>query len=124
MRMVTKASTKRLAILMAALAAGLWWCWFTMINMPGKSYRGLLPPLTESQSALANELRDDVNKLSGTIGKRNIIHREGLKQAVEFIDGSLRQAGHTVALQEYEVFDESCYNIEAQVTGSEKPDEI
>lgn len=35
------------------------WVWFTTIWMPGKSYKGLMPPLTKQESALTTALQQD-----------------------------------------------------------------
>ena len=43
-----------------------------MIRMPGKSFRGPLPPLTAEQTALRDELRGHVQMLAGEIGERNV----------------------------------------------------
>ena len=43
-----------------------------MIGMPGKSYRGELPPADEVLLSLAGELRQDVTRLAVDIGERNV----------------------------------------------------
>ena len=37
-------------------------CWALMIRMPGKSYQGPLPPLTEAEKTLREELRRHVRR--------------------------------------------------------------
>ena len=43
-----------------------------MIEMPGTSYRGELPPADEALLSLAAELRQDVARLAVDIGERNL----------------------------------------------------
>ena len=43
-------------------------------DMPGKSHRGPLSPLTPKQKALAMALRADVEVLGKRIGERNVHH--------------------------------------------------
>src|SRR5438093_12793423 len=70
-RLVTRSACKRLTILFALLAASVFWCWWSMIRMPLKSFAGPLPPLTAEQIRLRDELRAHVEKLAGDIGERN-----------------------------------------------------
>ena len=46
-----------------------------MIGMPGRSYRGELPPADERLVSLAEELRQDVTRLAVDIGERNVRNR-------------------------------------------------
>ena len=46
MAVITRRSAKRLAVLFLVIASFLLWAYLTMIRMPGKSYSGLLMPLT------------------------------------------------------------------------------
>jgi Zn-dependent M28 family amino/carboxypeptidase len=104
--------------------------WFFMFRIPGKTYRGPLPPLTEEQKLLRNQLRKDVYKLAGEIGDRNAsTEYENLCKAADFIEESLVEAGYKVLRQAYETSlyslkGRECYNLEIEITGSEKPDEI
>ncbi|MHC4114761.1 MAG: M28 family peptidase [Planctomycetota bacterium] len=95
-----------------------------MIRMPGEKYTGPLPPLTDAQLLLREELKSDINKLASQIGERNILNFAKLDEAADFIDSSLAQAGYKVHRQSYQVQDETCYNIEAEVRGAILPEEI
>jgi len=90
------------------------------MGMPGRSYRGALPPLTERQTVLRDALRRDVEKLAGEIGDRNIWLHEKLAQAAGFIERSLAAAGHNVSRQGYEAYRKTAYNIEAEIVGADK----
>ncbi len=101
-----------------------------MLRMPGKSYQGPMPPLTEEQRLLREILRKDVYKLAGEIGDRNVrTNYKNLCVAADFIEASFQQAGLKVSRQDYEVSlsglqGRTCYNLEVEITGSEKPNEI
>jgi hypothetical protein len=121
---INKGSLKRLAILLLVAAGVLAWAYFSMIRMPGRSYRGTLPDLTEAQAALADELRRDVEMLAGTIGPRSILHLAGLRQGEAFLEQSLRDAGYQVKRQEFKVGGVTCANLEVEIRGSQRPQEI
>lgn len=89
-----------------------------------------MPALTEEQKLLRQTLREDVHKLAGEIGDRNVrTNYKNLAVAADFIEASLQQAGFKVSRQGYEVSLSSlrgrrCYNLEGEITGSERPGEI
>jgi Zn-dependent M28 family amino/carboxypeptidase len=95
-----------------------------MIRMPGQSYQGPLPPLTDEQRRLEQELHSHVQMLAGQIGERNVFHHNRLVMAADYIRATLAGAGYEVRLQPYEVAGKICENIEAEVRGREKPDDI
>jgi hypothetical protein len=88
------------------------------------SYHGPLPSATDELRALEHELRAYVHMLAGEIGERNVFHYTQLVQAAEYIGKTLSEAGYEVARQEYEVNGQICENLEAEVRGTERPDEI
>jgi Zn-dependent M28 family amino/carboxypeptidase len=92
--------------------------------MPGRSYRGPLPPLTTDQAALRDELRRDVVMLAAEIGERNVVCLDALNDAADFIETALRDAGYQVERQAYEVAGKTCYNLAVEITGDSHPDEI
>lgn len=55
-----------------------------MIRMPGDTFRGPLPPLTEEQQGLEQELRLHVQQLAGTIGERNLFRYQQLLTAADY----------------------------------------
>ena len=95
-----------------------------MIRMPGKSYDGPLPPLTETEAALRDALRQDVETLAGEIGERNVFCYSKLVAAAEFIERAFADARCTVRREGFEAADQMCYNLEATITGVDQPDEI
>jgi Zn-dependent M28 family amino/carboxypeptidase len=95
-----------------------------MIRMPGDTFRGPLPPLTEEQRRLEQELRTHVQQLAGTIGERNLFRYRQLVAAAEYIGSTLTSSGFHVQRQRYDVLGKSSENIVAEATGTETPDEI
>jgi Zn-dependent M28 family amino/carboxypeptidase len=95
-----------------------------MIRMPGQSHQGPLPPLTDEQRTLAQELHSHVQMLAEQIGERNVFHHDRLVMAANYIRATLAGAGYEVRLQPYEVAGKICENIEAEVRGGKRPDDI
>lgn len=101
-----------------------------MFTIPGRSYQGPVPPLTAEQELLRDQLQKDVVRLADEIGDRNVNTRYGnLCKAADFIEKSFLEAGYKVFRQGYEVSlynlkGRECYNLEVEIIGSEKPDEI
>lgn len=101
-----------------------------MFGIPGKSYHGPVPQLTDEQVELREQLRKDVVKLADEIGDRNVsTEYENLCKVADFIEESFVDVGYKVSRQGYEVSLKSlegreCYNLETEITGSEKSDEI
>jgi hypothetical protein len=120
----TRKALRRLTVLFVVACAALAWAYFSMIRMPGRSFRGPLPALTASQAALADELRRDVDMLAGSIGRRNVVHSEGLAKSREFLEKQFREMGHVVHAQEFEVMGVACANLEVEVSGTTLPQEI
>ncbi|WP_228116435.1 hypothetical protein [Limnospira indica] len=56
-----------------------------MILMPGKSYRGTLPPLTRHQEELSDRLRQDVEAIAGT-GEHNYIYYDNLLKTEAYLE--------------------------------------
>lgn len=95
-----------------------------MIRMPGDSFRGPLPPLTDEQRRRAENLRASVQHLAGTIGERNLFHYKQLVASAEYIHATLAGFGYEVSRQRYQVSGQTCDNLEAEVRGTDKPEEI
>jgi Zn-dependent M28 family amino/carboxypeptidase len=62
--------------------------------------------------------------LAGQIGERNVFHHDRLVMAADYIRATLAGAGYEVRLQLYEVEGKICENIEAEVRGEKRPDDI
>jgi hypothetical protein len=120
-QIITHAALLRLLILMIIISGIAICCWFIMVRMPGKSFEGTPP---EKQNSLSMQLKRDLQKLAGEIGIRNTEHYQSLTSAAEFLEKSLTETGLKVQRQGYNVEGETCYNLEAEIKGTEKPEEI
>ncbi|MEQ8382777.1 MAG: M28 family peptidase [Coleofasciculus sp. A1-SPW-01] len=122
--LLNRSGVIRLAILSIILLIVIFGAWFLMIRMPGESYHGELPPLTQKEVTLQNALQQDVEKLAGEIGRRNYLYYDGLIAATDFLERELSQAGYKVKRQGYEIDNQTYYNLEVEIIGTEKPQEI
>ncbi len=95
-----------------------------MIRMPGTSYRRELQPISQHESALQDGLRQDVAVLADAIGVRNLGMYHSLTAAVAFLVGEFEKASYPVHYQDYVVQGLPCSNLEVELCGSERPDEI
>ena len=123
-RIVTKGALRRLAILAIVLIGLLIWAGFVMIPMPGESYEGPLPPLTEAQAALRDRLQAHVEMLAGEIGPRNVGYAASLAAAQAYLETTLAEMGYEVERQTYEARGVECSNLIVQRPGSAMSDEI
>lgn len=94
------------------------------IRMPGESYKGSLPPLTDELRGLEAELRFSVQTLAGAIGERNVFYYERLLDAATFIQSQFADAGFEVLTQTYDVMGKKCANLEVEVRGRDRSEEI
>lgn len=124
LRFITPAARKRLAVLALLLTVLSFISWHLMIRMPLESYRGPWIPLTAEETALRDALRRDVQVLAGDIGERNWFVHPRLAEAAAWIERSLTQAGHKVHRRGFEVRGKRCDNLEVEIRGRTKPDEI
>jgi hypothetical protein len=95
-----------------------------LLTMPGSSYRGEVEVTDEADLHLAEELSRDVEMLAGTIGERNVFRPDALDEAVVWIESELRRAGLEPRRRSYQVRGVECHNIEVEIPGRERPDEI
>ncbi len=128
---VTRAALGRLAVfllLLVAAAGG-----FTMLRMPGTSYRGPLLPLSDAERDLREELRGHVAVLAGDIGERHLLQPDNLARAVAYLEDALGRAGYEVRRQTYEVSPEASHglpvervfhNLEVERRGGSRPAEV
>jgi hypothetical protein len=107
-------SALRITIAVVAILALLWWFG---VRMPGKSI-SKTAPLSPDEIALREELRADVQKLAGEIGERNMWHYAQLNAAADFIDDSFSRAGLHPRRDSYDLHEQACHNIEAEIPGA------
>ena len=112
---------RTLVVLFAILSGGV----LFMIWMPGRSHRGAVPALNESQRQVAAALRRDVEKLAAEIGDRNARTRHAqLRRAADFIEAELRGAGLRVERQTFTVnlphiANRPCENVIGELPGAD-----
>lgn len=108
--------------LLAIIAAGYFYS--AMIAMPGSTFAGPLPPLTESQKALATDLRTTVTHLAATIGKRSIYHPKELAESALYLKEQLTAAGYAVIEHSFPTKGSLTPNLEATLKGTSHQNEI
>lgn len=92
--------------------------------MPGTSYSGPLPSLTEEQRTLQEDLVEHVHQLATTIGERNVFQSGTLELAADYIEQMFAASGYEVEHQTYEVGNVICANLIVEIPGRVRPDEI
>ncbi len=110
----------RSTLLILAIMSGL----FTLINMPGSSYTGPLPPLSEQEQHVAGLLEKHVHILANEIGSRNIWRRSSMDSTVRYLDKVLSDMGYTVQQQEFRSYEVTSVNLEVEIPGHLYPEEI
>src|SRR5262245_37715338 len=95
-----------------------------MTAMPGKSYAGPLPSLSQMQAETSANLRKHGWHLAETIGERNVIAYQSLEDTRRYIKDSLEAQGYSVRSQEYTVQMRKVQNLIAEIPGSNRPGEI
>jgi hypothetical protein len=123
------ASIPRLVLVACLVVAGIGfavWLWvhWPTTTMPGASHAGPLPPLTADERAASERLRRDVTALAGEIGERNVRVPGALLLAARHVAGELEAAGYEVRPQEYRVGTQTCANLEVELPGADRADEI
>jgi len=95
-----------------------------MLTMPGKSYRGPLPSLTQEEKVLSHALKSDLEKLAVEIGERNRYNYLKLMETAKFIEGEMSNCGYEVKRQKYQINNQTFENLEVEIKGDRYPDEI
>ena len=118
-------SRKKRIIGWGALAAALVGLAVWSAAMPGRSYPAEEVSVEEDEvQALADALREDVEALAGRIGERNVFRPDALDEAVEFLEAELEDAGLDPVRRSFHVRSVECHNVEVELAGSERPDQI
>ena len=95
-----------------------------MTKMPGRSYSKSLRPLSADEVELGDRLKEHVWTLAGQIGERNVWQLEALETAARYIEGRFQGSGYDVASQTFVVGRTPVRNVEAELAGTELPDEV
>ncbi len=124
LNLIDSAALKRLAIVMIIIASISIFAWSLMVWMPGESYRQNLEPLNSTEIKLREQLTSDVGTLAVKIGRRNFDSYQNLVAAKDFLTTELEQAGYKVREQQYTVEAKTFSNLEVEIPGSSRADEI
>ncbi len=106
------------AALTVALVVVLAWL-LRMTQMPLRSFKGPLPPLSREQSDLAERLSADVKYLSVTIGEGSSPRTGSLEATSEYLRGNLKQSGYSAVEETYSVAGQEVNNVYASLIGSD-----
>jgi Zn-dependent M28 family amino/carboxypeptidase len=98
-----------------------WLLWY-MVAVPGKSYSGPLPPLSDEQAALRDNLRVHVSAVGGR--ERNLWQPHALEAAALYIENALAGFGYTASAQRFTTNGVAVRNIEVEVAGGTRAGEI
>jgi len=109
-------------VVLAFIAGGYFYS--AMISMPGSTFAGPLPPLTETQKALAADLRTTVTHLASDIGKRSIYHPKELAESALYLKERLAASGYEVNEHSFPTKGSLTPNLEATLKGTSHPNEI
>lgn len=83
-----------------------------------------LYPLYPEERILKNSLRFGIEKLSKEIGEHNFLKYQKLEKVANFLETELKETGYKVKKQKYQIGKVYYDNIEVEITGAKKPDEI
>ena len=108
-------------LLVALVLAAFGW---TVASMPGASYAGPLPAITEEEEELARELALDVETIGRDIGPRGTHAPEKLAEAEDYLENRLRRMGLSVETVPHEARGRTSNTLVAQVTGARAPGEV
>src|SRR3990172_3657654 len=94
------------------------------IKMPGRSYSGQFTPLTEEETEIRNHIKKHVEALASEIGERNLREYNNLEGAVGYIEKTFRELNYEVSFQDFVVEGKITKNIEVEILGKSRPNEI
>ena len=107
MRIRIAAALLVFALLFALPAGTILW----MTSVPGRSHEGPLPPLTQSEKALAARLEAHVRAVASE--PHNLKHPEALERSARTIEAALTGAGYRTQSQAFTAAARQVRNIEA-----------
>jgi len=84
-------------------------------TMPGESWRGPLPALSEEENGLAQRLRAHVEQIAAR--EHNTAHPGALEDAARYIETTLASLGYTVKQQMFSADGNRVRNLEVSVRG-------
>ena len=106
---------------LALAGATAWFLWY-MVKVPGVSYAGALKPPTETERAIAANLRKHVESIASR--EHNFLKLAELELAARYIEAALADTGRAVATQRFRSGPVDVRNIEVEVRGDTRASEI
>src|SRR5262249_4176680 len=97
-------------LVVLALAAAGYGALHYMTAVPGKPYRGPLPPLTPEEAALAASLERHIAIIAAR--EHNVAHYDALEKVARYIEAALTSLGYAVGRQEFSADGELVRNID------------
>lgn len=110
----------RLAIIPLVILAVSWF----MTGMPGSSWSGTAPPLSDKEQLIHDNLKRHVTELAGRVGERNVWRPEAMAAAAGYIRETLEDTGYAVNSQSFTSRGLTVNNLEAVQPGQGAVDEI
>ncbi len=100
----------------------MWSLFFT--DMPGSSFSGPLPELSEEGIKIKNYLKQHIDIIAGKIGERNIRKYDALRASAEYIKTTFCNLNYEVMTQNYMVSRKNVENIEVELESKSNSGEI
>jgi hypothetical protein len=131
LKLYSRKALYRIAFGLVVLGGAAAWGFAMMTKMPGRSFSGPLPALTEKESVLAARLRAHVEALAGRIGTRDFISPAKLADAERYVAEQFALSGRSAERQSYHidwkeigVLGLECHNLVVEIRGASRPEEI
>lgn len=110
----------RWGAILALIIAGIGY----MTDMPDKSWSNTVPPLSDEEQLIHDNLKRHVEMLAGQIGERNVWNPEALAAAALYIRKTFEDLGYEVHVQAFESGDMTVQNLEVELPGDGEPEEV
>ncbi|MEM7755848.1 MAG: M28 family peptidase [Planctomycetota bacterium] len=124
--MISRAAINRLLIFAGLASIGLFTGWTFLVRMPGESFTGPLPELTQAQIKTAGRLEADVRTLATDHAQRHTYSPDATRAAATFLADRLSETGLVVNITEHRFAGTPtpCINLDATAPGALKTSPI
>ena len=90
-----------LVVASVAVVVYLVYSLYRMVSMPGQSYIGAPPQLSQSEQEIEHNLRRHINQIAGEIGERNVNTPEALEATLQYISSEFTKYGYEVQREDF-----------------------
>ncbi len=111
-------------IVIIIVSIGLAAMYYSAKYIPEKSWKGNLPPLSDSEKMLMKGLEEHIFVLAKDIGERHVWKYRKLVETADYIERVFGKSGFEVKTQEYLVEDKRVKNLEVEIGGVSASEEI